>query len=884
MHTDRPDPEKLLSAIKKAEASQRKGKLKIFFGMSAGVGKTYTMLQAARENLAANVDVVIGIIDTHGRKETAALVEGIPVVPEKLLTYKGATFRELDIDAILARKPKIVLVDELAHTNIPGSRHPKRWQDVVEILDAGIDVFTTLNVQHIESRKDIVEGITGIAIHETIPDSVLEVASEIELVDVPPSELLKRLQEGKVYLGEQSRVAIQNFFKEDRLTALREIALRITAEKVDHELQEMITTEEYSGWKPTEKLLVAVDHTPESRIFIRVTRRLAFTLSATWVALHVDTGEELEEAEQAMLAKNLELARGLGAEVMSTSDPDVCKAIGRFAKLKHITQIVIGQPKTGIFRDWLSGGSFLDRLATDVGNIDIHIIKQNVKTVYRKQWWRKFKIPAKLSYYWTTTAFLFFLTLFNLFIEPYAGYQTIALVYVLGILGLSLFSGKGPILFAAVISSVIWSTVFLRATNSTSFDVFEDVALLALFFIIAVTTGILTHRIRERESIMRRREDNAEALYVISDEIVKAADRPTMVEGVTKRLGELLNADCIIVYKEAGDDLVFDEPKGFLKDEKEQAVAEWVFRNGKIAGLSTDTLPSSKAFYIPLQGFKEIVGVLGFSPKTYPTVTIEERSLLYQVSQQVAVYLERSLLKEKARKAAFLQQVENIHQAILDSVSTEFRNPMSAIIGVAKAMESDEVFENKSVRYQFLNQLHMSVESLNRIVDNFLDMSRLSSGFLTLDENLHHIEEVLELAIDTLQHHLFKHQISINIPKGLPPLMFDFPLMEIVFTNLLLNAAEYSPPDSLIEIRAEVEGDRMCISISDQGPGIPAEDVPKIFDKFYRGQKTHRFGAGLGLSIAKAIIEIHEGTIIATNRPNGGTTFTITLPIKAKVG
>ncbi len=572
---NRPDPEALLHVIKLEEEKSKGGKLKIFFGMSARVGKTYTMLEDAQQRNAEGVDIVIGTVNTHGRKETDALTEGLAVIPEKSITYKGSVFKELDIDSILRRHPQIVLIDELAHTNVPGSRHLKRWQDVNELLEAGIDVYTTLNVQHMESRKDVVEEITGISIRETVPDSILEKASQIELVDITPTELLKRLKEGKVYIGTQSEIAARNFFQVDRLTALREIALRITAEKVDHDLHGLLPKEEARLWKTSERLMVAVDHTPNSQQLIRTARRYAFILDAPWIVLHVDTGNKLNEKENEQLVKNLELARELGAEIMNATDIDIGKALQRVAKQKNVTQIIIGRSQKSHFLKRLFGEkNLIDTMINENSNIDVHIIREDKAFPAKAPKFLNMDFTSRPSDYWWITFFIFTIGgICDLLSPSYISYQIVGFIFLLSIIGLSLFFNSGPILLSAVLFSLIWGFIF-TAPSGAIFVGTSEIALFISFYVAALVLSLLNERIRSRERLLRRHEEKTLILYEIVREIATAPFSKELFASICNRLNMILAGESEILLKDVEKGLIFNNTSGLLNDEKEKAVAK----------------------------------------------------------------------------------------------------------------------------------------------------------------------------------------------------------------------------------------------------------------------------------------------------------------------
>lgn len=875
---DRPDPEALLQAIKQQETKSKGGKLKIFFGMSAGVGKTYAMLQDAQARKEENLNVAIGIISTHGRKDTAALTQGLTVIPEKSINYKGTTFTELDLESVIKKRPQIVLIDELAHTNVPGSRHPKRWQDVLEILDAGIDVYTTLNVQHIESRKDVVEEITGITIRETVPDVILERASQIELVDITPTELLKRLKEGKVYLGKQSEIAAKNFFQVDKLTALREIALRFTAEKVDHDLHGMLpSNEKTSVWKSSEKLMVAVSHSPHSQSLIRTTRRYAFNLDSPWVAIHIDTGRKLSQKESDQLARNLSLARELGAEIISTTDPDIGKALQRVAKQKNVTQIIIGRPQKRFLRDLFRSSNLLDLLSQEASEIDIHVIRKdsNIPSYNPKLFNIEFTSPTS-DYWWISMAVLAIAGICD-FLSASISYHMVGFIFLLTIIGLSLVTSSGPLILAATLFSIIWGFIFVP---SSGVDQFGDIqiGIFLSFFVTSIVAGILNSRVQERENLLRRREEKTQTLYEVVREIATAPSSKELFTAVSNRLSDFLKGECKIFIKDLDNHLSFDDKTEILKEENEKAVATWVFENGRTAGWSTSTLPSVNNLYIPLKTIKEVVGVLAFRPNPQRTLQLEEINLLQTVCQQVANYIERSFTEDRARKDEYMHQVEKIQQTILTSISKEFSNPLHSIKGAARELKNPELAKNLALQRRKIQQIEESSNNLSHIVDNVLAMSKLSLGFLQLNKEMHDVGGLIEACLLNLQKNLEKHVVKVQLAEDIPMIPFDFALMEMMLCNLLINAAEYSEEGKEICISARVMANTVLLSIADEGVGIPADSIHLVFQKFYRVPGGLSKGMGLGLAVVKTIADMHGAKIDVHNRLTGGVEFIIYLP------
>jgi two-component system, OmpR family, sensor histidine kinase KdpD len=879
----RPRPDDLLKAIRDEEARRQGGQLHVFFGMAAGVGKTYAMLTTAQQRLRENVDVVIGYVETHGRPETEILLEGLPIILRKKMSYRETEFEEMDLDAILQRKPALVLVDELAHTNIPGSRHGKRWQDVAELLDNGIDVYTTLNVQHIESRKEAVEGITGVNIRETVPDSMLERAVEISLIDLTPTELLQRLREGKVYLGDRAERAAQNFFKEDRLTALREIALRITAEIVDNDLQQMTASQQPRGnWKPTERLMVAVSHSPYSEGLIRATRRLAFGLEAPWIAVNVDTGKTLSEQDRVTLSRNLSLVRELGGEVVSTADTDIVAALQRVADQRHVTQMIIGRPTRRWLKDAFFGGTLLDRLVRQSRSFDIHVLRPD-RLPSPGKWKSRFARPwSSLYEYWWVLDAIAVVTLVSVFLYPVIGYHTIGFLLLLTVLVLSLFTSLGPILFGAILSALIWDFLFIPPFGTFAISAQEDIIMCVAYLTAALITGTLTNRIRWRENMLRLREERTEALYDIVRAIVGARGESELATAVAEKIGASLNGECMILLQDNDDKSGQLTPasSSWTIEEKELAVARWAYDNRRVAGWSTDTLPDASALYVPLLGPTELVGVLAFRPLTKNRLLQEEQNLLSSVCRQFAIAFEREVFQKRSRQTEQLRQSERLHQTILDSVSHEIRTPLTAIIGAASALQDESIVGNPDVRHELSQEVVETAERLDRVVDNLLDMSRLSSGALLLNKDWHDVRDIISIATAKLTRTLSGHVLQLTVPEQMPLVAIDLQLFEQVLSNILLNAANYAPLGSTIQIITGTRNDSVFLQVRDQGHGVPEESLTRIFDKFYRLPGTQSGGTGLGLAVAKSIVEAHSGTIEAANREEGGLQVTILLPLE----
>jgi len=884
MIDERPDPDEILRSVQKEEKRQARGKLRIFFGMCAGVGKTYAMLMAAREQVRVGVKVAAGVIETHGRRETERLLEGLNVIPKKRLEYKNSFFEELDIERVLVERPALVLVDELAHTNAPGSRHAKRYQDVEELLDAGIDVYSTMNVQHLDSRADSVRKITGVFVRETVPDTVLELADQIEIIDLPPRDLLRRLKEGKVYLGEKAELAAANFFKEENLMALREMALRFTAEKVDDELRGQMTVKRILGpWNTNERLLVAVSQSPHSPSLIRAARRMAFRLGAPWIALYVDSGAALGEEDRKRLHENLELAKELGAELVTTRDTAIAEAVNRVSLEKNVTQIVLGRPDRSFLEDFLARGTILDRLIRESSEIDVHVIRRSAKRKYRAPRLTLPPAKARPSDYAKVAGVLVAVTLVCVFLRPFTGYRAVGYVFMATVLLLSTVSTIGPILFAAAFSALTWDYIFVPPLYTLRVSSPEDLMMIAAYFLVAVVAGALTTRIRRQDADLRLRERHAKVLYELGKNFSEAKDTENIAS---------VACSCVEGLFTVKAKLLMVNPEGQLSrtpvgagagapeaDEKDYAVAFWSFANNKKAGWNTDTLQSARCMALPLCGKVQPVGVLLLYPESQSPFPLEEENLLDTIASQLAVALERELFDARAKAARMLEESERLHQTLLNSVSHELRTPITSIIGHATALQDPGVADNPMIRLTVSEELIDSAERLNRIVGNLLDMSRLSGGILTLKKETFDANELVTSTIHTLSRPLRFHRLDLRLNPDELYCEGDRRLLEHAVANVILNAAYYSPTETAIEITTRSEEGNAVISVSDEGKGIPTEALEKIFEKFYRVPGTPPGGTGLGLSIVKNIVETHKGTVAVHNRLTGGAVFTITLPL-----
>ncbi len=877
----RPDPDELLARIGGAETNNR-GRLKIFFGMAAGVGKTFEMLRDSQKAKSEGIDIVIGYLETHGRKETEAQAEGLTVIPRRKSKYKEVDLEEMDIDSILERKPDLVLVDELAHTNVPGSRHPKRYQDVLEILDHGINVYSTLNVQHLESRAGIVEELSGAPVSERVPDSILEVADEVELIDLVPDDLIKRLKEGKVYPSDKVPQALNSFFRIPNLTALRELSLNYTSKLVDRELSRLEPTKDS---KLSEKILVAIGPSPSGAELIRYTKRIAFGLKCPWVAVYVNDGRFLNEESKKLLRENLQLARELGAEIVSLSEKDPVQGILRAVQRTKATHVVVGRSRRTRLSWLLEGGSVVDRLSRESGDFQIILAPKDLSDRQIKKrigpfWWGSRSKPIQ---YFLSFLSLLAVTSFNLLLDTFAGYWSIGLIYLFFIMFVSLFVGRGPVLTTAALSAVFWNFLFIPPRYTFYIHKVEDWMMFGMYFLLAIVLGVLTTRLRAREDALQSGEEALSGLYRLSIALSKSHSIDGIVSIAVESLSDTFHSPVFLVLADKEGRLSLEpHPKSeFRPDMREFALANWTFQNRKPSGKSTDTVPMSRGLYMPLLSPGGCFGVIGLDREEKDPLELEEEALLHSMLSQISLALERIQLLGIRASARMAEESEKFYSALFNSVSHDFRTPLTVIRASLDLLDFNKNVSSKNEAAkngELLVEIRTAYRKLDRLVSDLLDMSRLESGRLQLDLQWEDPSDLVGDAVRETESEKGNHPISVEVDENMPLVRMDHRLMGQVLIHLIQNAFLHTPPETPITIRASVPKDSLLLTVEDKGPGIPKAQEEKIFEKFTKGSDQGQ-GTGLGLSICKGLVEAQGGTIWAENRVDGGARFLIRIPV-----
>lgn len=877
-------PDEILRSIKKAEAREGQGKLKIFMGMVAGVGKTFAMLKAAHALKESGQDPLVGYVETHGRPDTVALLNDLTILPRKQIPYKDVVLEEFDIDACLELRPKLVLIDELAHTNVPGSRHAKRWQDVLEILNNGIDVYTTLNVQHIESRSETVSSVTGTKVHELVPDSVMDRADEVVLIDLIPDEIVLRLKQGKIYAPEKVDTATQNFFKVSNLTALREVALRLMAERVDHELKDMSLVHGITNIKTHHKIMVAIFSSPYSESLIRYTRKLAYGLNCQWFAGYVNN-RLVGDVESELLNKNIELVKQLGGEVVSIQNENVADGLMSLAHQYGASQIIVGNSHSyHFFKRLIYGDSLPKQLMDRARGIDINVISPLQKLQIQRG---KAKKKSKdFEFNWrgmlTTAGYIANVTFLNAVILPVVHYRAVGIIYLMGITIGSLFIKNYNIYVAAILGGLCWNVFFIPPKFTLHISQQEDWMLLLLYIVAGMVIGNFTKRLQEKEEILRSEGERATQLYSVTKDLSIAENIDDLIRTVQIQIDRLFDCPVSIFIKDWSDKEYDPHPRdakgNFIIPPKEEYALQWVVKNKLPAGRFTDTLPSSLGHYVPLISDKEAIGIIALDVSKISILDHNEKLMLDAIARQLATGLQRESLELELRGKLVYEESERIYKTLLNSVSHEMRTPLAAIKGFSSALEDPLVFQNPEKVLTMSREISLGVERLDYVVQNLLDMSRLESGNLKLNLDYVDVKEIIERALQKVKKYYGNREIRLKIDNDLPLVYLDFYFIEQTVENILRNAFLYTPPETPVEITVSLDDKNVSIDIVDFGKGIRIPDPDIVFKKFYRVSPEKTGGLGLGLSICRAIVELHHGSIKVRNVPGKGAGFEIILP------
>jgi two-component system sensor histidine kinase KdpD len=891
----RPSPEALLAEARR-EGKGSLGRLKIFVGAAPGVGKTYEMLTAARAKLKEGVDVLVGVVETHGRKETEALLEGLPVLPRKPTIYINRILSEFDIDAALKRHPQLILVDELAHTNVPGSRHPKRYQDVEDLLDAGIDVYTTVNIQHIESLNDVVAQITRVRVREVVPDEILDRADAIELVDLTPEDLIQRLKEGKVYVPKQAERALKHYFSPANLTALRELALRRTAERVDEQLLEQMQARAIQGpWAAGERILVCVNEDPRSAALVRYCKRLADRLHASWIALSLETGRtlQLNEEQKDRIAETMRLAERLDGEAVSlpAKERRIADDIIAYAQKHNITHIIVGKStRTRWFE--LLHGSIVHDLVRRAGNISVHVIAGEEPEEGNAA---AGSVAADASEAFDPLPYVIALVAvaaalgISVVLRPLLGIENVDLIFLTAVVGIAVRYGLWPSLFASVAASLAYNFFFLPPLYTFTITDPTNLAAFALFAALSVLVSNLAARGRTKAVAAHDRVRSVESLYSFSRKLSGAGKLDDVLWATAHQIASMLKVRVVLLLPDNGSIAVkAGYPPEDTLDEPDLAAAKWAWEKNRPAGRDSDALPGAKWLFQPMRTGRGPIGIVGICrDDPGPLLRVEQRRLMDALMDQSALAIERVHLVEDVDRVRRIAETDRLRSALLTSISHDLKTPLAAVLGSAGALRDLAPSLDDDAKADLIATIIDEAERLNRFIANLLDMTKLESGAVIPNVGPHDIGEIVASALARASRILTNHRVEMDMASDLPMAMVDAVLFEQALFNLLDNAAKYSPAGSTIRVESRRDRTRFFLRVQDEGPGIPADDLERIFDKFYRVQKGDqvRAGTGLGLAISRGFIEALQGTLTAANRTDrSGAEFTITLPVPARLG
>lgn len=881
----RPDPTALLREVQAEEKRHGRGKLKIFFGASPGVGKTYAMLAQARRLYADGVDVLVGLVETHRRAEIAELLLGMEILPRRERSYRDTSLLELDLDAALARKPQILIVDELAHTNAPGSRFEKRWQDVDALLEAGIDVYTTLNVQHLESLNDVVSRIAGIQVRETVPDSVFAQADEVELIDLPPDSLLERLKQGRVYMPEVVARAASNFFRKGNLAALRELALRRTAEWVDAQMQSYKQEHRISRvWPAGERILVHVDESPVSSRLVRAAKRLAVGLRAELIVVSVETPESLRlsHEDRDRLVATLRLAESLDAETVTLSGRYVVDEVVRYARSRNVSKIAVGKTIRPAWKDLLLG-SLVSDLIRKSGDIEVYVISgdEDDDAVSRVPLPR-LRPRSPLSAYVMAVGIVAACTGIDYLMFPRFDLANLAMVYLFGVLVAAAACGRGPSVVASILSVATLDFAFVPPRLTLAISDTQYLITFTVMLLVALLTSTLVVRVREQADSAREREHLTGALYAMTRETAASRDVEDLVATGCRHLRDTFGGSVALLLPDAAGRVrvAAEDKMAFEVDPNDLGVAQWAHDHGQMAGRGTGTLPGARALYLPLRAAQGKVGVLGLRAESEGVMAAKQLYLLETFANQFALALERRRILAETQQAKLQAETERLRSALLSSVSHDLRTPLSVITGAASSLIEDRAALDEETKRDLTRSIWEEAERLNKLIGNLVFATRLEAGNVSLRKDWIHLEEVVGSALSRLRETLKDRPVKTAIRSDLPLVQADGVLVEQVVLNLLENSARYTPPSTPIEISAWRTDKTVVVKIADRGPGLPEGTEQRVFERFYRGTSSSgTAGMGLGLTICRGIVAAHGGRIWAENEPQGGAAFYFSLPL-----
>ena len=892
----RPNPDALLR-----QAGQGgRGRLKIFLGAAPGVGKTYEMLLTAQAKRREGIDVAVAVVETHGRKETGALLEGLEVVPRRESEYRGRRVEEMDLDAVLARRPALVLVDELAHTNAPGSRHPKRYLDVEELLAAGMDVYATLNIQHVESLNDVVAQITRVRVRETVPDSVIDAADEVEVIDLTPDDLIRRLKDGKVYVPQQAERAVQHYFSPGNLTALRELALRRTAQRVDEQMVDYMRSRAIPGpWAAGERVLVCVDGEASSTALVRHARRVADRLRAPWTALHVETSGAawgVSEAARTRTADALRLAQRLGGEAVTLPGEDVAGTVVEYAQANNVTQIVIAKTRRPRWVE-IVRGSVSQKLIRQADGLTIHVITGSPEQDSPQR--TRGAAPPKQSVagpaggtgswaYGGSAAAAAAALAVALGLRQVLGITSVALVFLTSVLVSAVTWGLWPSLLACLLSVLAYNFFFLPPLYAFTIADPENVVTLFFFAVVAIIASNLAARVRGQAITARQRARITEDLYQFSRKLAGAASLDDVLWATAHQIALMLKVRVVLLLPgDAGLQVQAGYPPEDVLDEADLAAAKWTWESNQAAGRGADTLPGAKRLFLPMQTGRGPAGVIGIDrDEPGPMLTPDQGRLVNALADQAGLAIERISLVRDVDRARLAVESDRLRAALLTSISHDLRTPLASIMGSASSLASEGIALDAAASRDLARTIEEEADRLNRFIGNLLDMTRLEAGPLQPSGSLADLSDVVGAALQRAGKILGTHRVEVDLEADLPMLRMDMVLMEQVLFNLLDNAAKYAPPGSMVRLCAWRDGGWARLRILDEGDGIPEADLERVFDKFYRarGADHRRAGTGLGLAICRGFIEAMGGTITAANRTDRpGAAFTTSLPVPAEV-